>query len=149
MNDTIEDQKDEAVDAERERCALLAEQLAAIHQKTADRWRAEGTYTTRAIWPPFKKLTLVTPAAERGAKQIEACVRSLRVIAGCIRLRYDPLNMLKPDDVARIKDYVSPISALNPPRIPYGEIPWRPCPRCTDQMDCGSWACCLKDHPNA
>lgn len=150
MSDLTENELIElVVDCERERCALLCEQLAAIHQKSADRIRKEGTYTGRSIWPPFKRVTHVAPAAERGAKQIEGSVRSLRVIAGCIRLRYDPHEMLKPDDIERIRDYVSPIAALNPPRIPRDGIPWKPCPRCTDPMDCGSWACCLRDHPNA
>lgn len=96
---------DDLIRRERERCALLCEMLAARHQSNANRLRVAGTYTTRAIWPPLKKLTRVVPKWEQGARDIEACVRSLRVVASCIRKGFDPCDVLSPEERVRITNY--------------------------------------------
>jgi hypothetical protein len=82
----------EAVAKERERCALLAEALAFVWERSARKMRERGTYTTRALWPPLKKMTFVAPAFERAAKDIESAAKGLRdaVVVG-IRAGWKPL----------------------------------------------------------
>lgn len=88
--DEIERMIVERVRDERERCALLCEMLASIHEASAARIRKEKTFTTRAIWPPFKLMTFVAPGAERDARVLERAAHGHRVVANCIRRGYDP-----------------------------------------------------------
>lgn len=73
-----------------ERCALLNEQLARIFEVRAAKLRAEGSYTTRALWPFGKIVTVVMPRFERAAQTREDTARSLRIIAGGCRAGWDP-----------------------------------------------------------
>lgn len=75
---------------ETERCALLCEMRGAISRQSAARIRKEGTYTIRAIWPPFKKLERVAPKWERNASLLDDVAQAFDVVAKCIRLGYDP-----------------------------------------------------------
>lgn len=75
---------------EIERCSMLNDMLAGIHEASAARIRKAGEFTTRSIWPPFKKVTFVMPRAEKDAQIIEAAARSLRASAACMRAGYDP-----------------------------------------------------------
>lgn len=75
---------------ERERCALLAETLAARWEASGARLRDEGTYYVRALWPPFKRVKCVTPRREQAAKDIEAAAHGLRTIAQGCREGWDP-----------------------------------------------------------
>lgn len=104
--DLDEDEADRqraAIMDERERCALLNEALADIHQKSADKFRVLGRYTTRAIWPLFKKVTCVLPGHERAARDIENVVRSLRTVAECIRKGYDPRDKQRADELEKLR----------------------------------------------
>lgn len=69
---------------ERERCALLAEELAAIHVRSARRMRDHGQ--TRMFWvgPRY-----VIPAIERDAKFLDTAAHSLRTVAHGIREGWD------------------------------------------------------------
>lgn len=82
---------------EAERCALLCEQLAAIHRAGAALLREDGSYTTRTIWPFGKLITCVKPGYEREAKIRDAAVQTLTVIAECIRKGYDPHELGRGD----------------------------------------------------
>jgi hypothetical protein len=66
------------IERERLRCVDLAETLALVWERAAAKTRVEGTYTVRAIWPPFRKLKRVMPRYEQAARDIEAAVRGLR-----------------------------------------------------------------------
>lgn len=90
-----------AVEAERERCAKLCEMLASIHEASACRWRTKGSYSTRALWPLFKKIVRVLPSHEKTARALEASANGPRVIARCIRAGYDP-DKVEPDPSGRV-----------------------------------------------
>ena len=88
--DELSNMVSHAVQHERDRCARLNEALAARFEASAARIRLDGTYTTHALWPLFKKVTSVYPKWERAAKDVEACANSLRAVAKCIRAGYEP-----------------------------------------------------------
>lgn len=71
---------DERVLAERQRCAAIADDLAAKWEATADKVRERGK--TRFFWigKPY-----TTPAAERCARDIEAAASGLRAVSMLIR----------------------------------------------------------------
>jgi hypothetical protein len=79
-----------AIDEERERCALNAEQLADIHEASAAKMRKDGSFVVRALWPFGKKVVCVRPAWENNARIIEAAAHGVRVVAAGIRSGYDP-----------------------------------------------------------
>lgn len=81
---------EEAVRDETERCALLCEMRADISRASAAKIRKDGSYTTRAIWPPFKLMTYVMPKWERNALLFEDVARAFDVVAGGIRAGWDP-----------------------------------------------------------
>lgn len=66
--------------AERQRCWDICQGLAEEWQASAARIRLEGSFTTRSLWPPFKKVTVVLPGWEKAARDIEAAVTGLRTI---------------------------------------------------------------------
>lgn len=80
---------------ERERCALLNEALAKIHEDNAQRIRKDGSYTVRALWPFWSKVVVVKPGWEREARVLEAAGRSLRVVARGCREGWDPRGKLE------------------------------------------------------
>lgn len=91
MNDRVHDSiVEEAVTAERERCAKLCILRGDISRESAKRLREAGTYTTRAIWPPFKKMTFVAPKWEASAQNFEGVGAAFDMVAECIRKGYDP-----------------------------------------------------------
>ncbi len=106
-----------------ERCALLAEGLAAIHEASAARIRREGTFTYG--W--FGRKKRVAPAWERAAKDMEAAAHGLRTIARGCRAGWDP-RKCEPDPNEKIE--------VNPAAV------WKPCSRCSVPMDCASWCSC-------
>jgi hypothetical protein len=73
------------VQAERDRCARICDELATNWETSAARIRAEGTFTTRAIWPPFRKTTCVFPGWEKAARDIEAAAHGVRAIESYIK----------------------------------------------------------------
>lgn len=73
------------VQAERDRCANLVRDLAEIWAGTAAKVRKEGSFTTRSLWPPFKKVTVVRPGWERYAVQVDDAVAGLRVLEKVVR----------------------------------------------------------------
>ena len=75
---------------ERERCARLNEALAEKFEASAARVRVAGSFNTRSLWPPFRKITVIAEKWDRTARDIEAAARSLRTVAHCIREGYDP-----------------------------------------------------------
>lgn len=75
---------------ETERCALLNERLADIHEASATRTRKEGSYEVRALWPFGAKIVCVKPGWERNARIYEAAAHSLRTVARCVRAGHDP-----------------------------------------------------------
>lgn len=91
-----------AIEHERERCALLCEMRADISIASADRVRREGTFTVRAIWPPFKKVEHVAAKWEYNARVLEDVAKAFRVVADCIRKGYDP-RKLEPDPNEQVK----------------------------------------------
>lgn len=133
---------------ETERCALLCEQLAAIHKAGAAKVREDGSYFVRALWPPFKRLKVVRPGYEREAQVRDAAVYSLTTIAKCIRAGYDPRTLAKPQPSDAEKDKI--VSAcycdLSEEDCKAAGHPvashWQPCRACTEPMECGSWATC-------
>lgn len=83
-----------AIVQERERCALLAETLCLVWERTAAKMRREGTVTTRSIWPPFRKYTFVMPPFEKAAKDIDAVVKGIReAVVHAIRKGWAPLDI--------------------------------------------------------
>ena len=85
---------------EVERCALLAEALATVHERKAVELRTH-TYSTRSLWPPFKRYDIVMPGYEREAKLRDQAASSLRTVAECMRRGYDPRD-LEPDETQKI-----------------------------------------------
>lgn len=73
------------IERERERCASIADALAHLWEQSASKIRADGTFHTRAIWPPFKKTAVVRHAWEKTARDIEAAARGLRQVSRLIR----------------------------------------------------------------
>lgn len=84
---------DDAVTDEVERCALLVTMRANIARASGKRIRDKGTFTTRAIWPPFKKVVCVMPKWEQAARDMEAVARAFDEVAECIREGYDPRDL--------------------------------------------------------
>lgn len=83
-----------AIVQERERCALLAETLCLVWERTAAKMRAQSAVTTRSIWPPFRKYTFVAPAHEKAARDIEAVVKGIReAVVEAIRKGWAPLDI--------------------------------------------------------
>jgi hypothetical protein len=125
MNDRVYDSiVEHAVADERERCALLCEQLAGFHEQRAIKTRKDGEYFVRALWPFGKLIRCVKPGWEMLAQCQDGAGRSLRLIADCIRKGYDP-RKLEPDPNEQIKP-----------------VKWMPCARCTSLVDCASWQSC-------
>lgn len=89
MPDSYEVVMEHAKMAERERCIWLINLRADITRASIAKLRKDGTYTERCIWPPFKKVTFVAPKWERAARDLEAFVRALEVLADFIRKGYD------------------------------------------------------------
>lgn len=91
---------------EVERCALLAEALATVHELKADEFRKLGAYSTRSIWPPFRVHTFIKPGYQREIDLREQAAGSLRTIAKCMRLGYDHRDLSEPPSPdARINIY--------------------------------------------
>jgi hypothetical protein len=86
-----------AKEEESERCALLAETLASIHEASAARARKEGSYVVRALWPFGARSVVVRPGAERTARIMEAAASSLRVVATACRAGWDPRTIVEQD----------------------------------------------------
>ena len=133
---------------ETERCALLCEMRADISIVSADRVRKEGTFTARAIWPPFKKTTHVAPKWEYNAHLLEEVAKAFRVVANCIRKGYDPRE-LKRDPNEQIRVHAAPTNEaerLDAIRAAHGLEPdaWVPCSSCIEPADCASWQACEK-----
>src|ERR1035437_967467 len=78
---------DMATADERERCAKLNEMIAEIHEASARRMRELGS--SRPLFWPFGARR-IRPAWERSAQHQDGAARSLRVVANCIRIGYDP-----------------------------------------------------------
>lgn len=68
---------------ERERCALIAENLAERWERGADLLRKQHTRNRLFLGP------IVSYEAERGAREIEAAANGLRAVAMCCRKGYD------------------------------------------------------------
>lgn len=107
---------------EIERCAQLCTMRGDISRKSAAKLRKDGSYTTWAVWPPFKTATFVAPKWEQAAKDCESVAHAFDMLARGIRAGWDPR------DLERERDQHLQIKF--------------PCTRCTDPMDCGSWASC-------
>ena len=84
--DTMDEAIAHAVADERERCVVLCDELAAIHDACARRMRELGSY--KPFWPFAARR--IKPAWERSAQHQDGAARSLRVIANCARIGYDP-----------------------------------------------------------
>lgn len=80
---------DDAVKDERERCAWLCEELAGRWERSAAKLRVDGSYTTRALWPPFKEVKCIKPNWEKAADDVDAAVHGLRTVARGIREGWD------------------------------------------------------------
>lgn len=80
---------DEAVAVERERCAWLCEELAVRWERSAAKLRKDGSYDTRAIWPPGKRITCIKPRWKQAALDTEAAAHGLRTVARGIREGWD------------------------------------------------------------
>lgn len=89
---------DYAVKDERERCVWLCEQLAERWERSAAKLRADGSYTTRAIYPLFKKVTCIKPNWRKAADDIDAAVHGLRTVARGIREGWDSKERSCADD---------------------------------------------------
>lgn len=63
---------------ERDRCAQIAENLAAVYDRVAANIRKSGTYTTRSIWPPFRVRTIIFTKWEAQAKEAEHVASNIR-----------------------------------------------------------------------
>lgn len=72
------------VQAERDRCALICETVAQNWERMAAETRADGSFTTRALWPPTKLVTVVRPAWEKAACHFEAAANAMRRVKGHI-----------------------------------------------------------------
>lgn len=68
------------VKAERERCATLVNELATMWENTATHVEKEGTFTSRSLWPPFKKMTFVMKPWKQYADTLRAATEGLRMI---------------------------------------------------------------------
>lgn len=73
------------IERERERCAGICDALATQWEAGASRIRTEGSFNTRSIWPPFRKITVVAPRFEQVARDIEGAAGGVRSIAALIR----------------------------------------------------------------
>lgn len=90
MNDRVHDSiVDEAVKDERERCALLAEDLAGRWEFSAAKFRATGTFQGWEFTPWPRRAWFVTPQWEKAAKDTEAAAHGLRTVALGIREGWD------------------------------------------------------------
>lgn len=123
---------------ETERCALLNEQLATIHEASAARLRAEGSYTTRFLW--FKPVRYVRLQWERDARVLDRAAHGLRLVAHCIRMGYDP-RKLQPHERDAEQMVVLRTGVDGDPSLHTVDA-WMPCPKCVVPMDCGSWQSC-------
>ena len=88
---------DEAVAAERERCAKLIDLRADITKVSATKIRARGTFNaTQLTWHPpfFKSVSVVAHKWENAARDLEAVERAFRMMAGFIRAGTDPDTLL-------------------------------------------------------
>lgn len=70
--------------AERARCVGLCNMMAEKLQNRAVEIRAARTFTSRSLWPPFRKQFFVMPGAETGAQQHDEAARIVRSIAKAI-----------------------------------------------------------------
>jgi hypothetical protein len=95
---------DAAVTAERERCAWLCEELAGRWERSAAKLREDGSYTTRAVWPPGKKVTCVKPKWHQAALDTEAAAHGLRTVARGIREGWDDPNRPGADPYRLVAD---------------------------------------------
>lgn len=86
------------VQTERDRCALICETVAKNWERLAAETRAEGSYTTRAVWPPFKPVTFVMPKWERNASHLESAAAAMRLVKKHIESGAVPPAPTKPRD---------------------------------------------------
>jgi hypothetical protein len=85
MANLTEDEINAMLADERERCALLAEDLAGRWERSAAKFRIDGTFNYG--WLGRKKS--VIPSVERAAKDTEAAAHGLRTVARGIREGWD------------------------------------------------------------
>lgn len=109
-----------AVRDETERCALLVTTRGDISRRSAEKLRRDGTYSTWALWPLFKTVSYVAPKWAKQAEMFDLVGEAFDKVAECIRKGYDERKISR-DLNAGIKF---------------------PCTRCTEPMECGSWASC-------
>jgi hypothetical protein len=115
---------------EIERCAMLCTMRGDISRETAKRLRAEGSYTTRAIWPPFKKSTHVHPKWEKNAEWFDLVAKAFDTLARGVRLGWDPRKLEpKTDEVVDLQVFI-------------------PCQHCIEPMDCASVQTCEHGVPD-
>lgn len=81
----IHDAVKAAVSVERERSAAIADDLAERWEKSAVNIRMDGTFYSRSLWPPFKRIATVRPRWEQSARDVEAGANGLRIVARLIR----------------------------------------------------------------
>lgn len=132
---------------EAERCALLNEMLAGMHERSAAKIRKDGSFTVRAVWPLLKKHTVVSQRWEQRARDVEAAAHSLRTVAKCIREGFDPRTLPDSDgDKPPGACYCDLDDAACRAAGHYKPAIWSPCPVCSAPMDCASWKCCERGH---
>lgn len=125
----------DAVADERERCAYLCDALAERHEAKATELRTpERGLVFKSVSPYNAKL----------ASYFETSASSLRTIASLIRDGLSDARELKPTKPTMTE---SPADLVVGPmvetRAADGPPNWMPCSKCTDPMDCGSWATCM------
>lgn len=151
MSDLSEDELhkmiDDAVRDNTERCALLCEMRADISRASAAKIRKDGSYTTRAIWPPFKRMTYVMPKWERQALLFDDVARAFNVVAGGIRAGWDP-RKVAPHERSDEKITIVETGVDGDPTLRTIDEtkPTFPCFGCSTPMDCASWQCCERGH---
>lgn len=91
-----------AVDDERERCYLLCKMRGDISRASAAKLRKDGTFTTRSIWPPFKRVTCVFPKWEEAAHDLDLVAEAFYAVAKGIREGWDPRNIPGADEKVTI-----------------------------------------------
>lgn len=73
------------VQAERDRCVEWCERLARIFDDSAAKLRADGSFTTRSLWPPFKRVTVVHHNWEKIAVEKDNAANAVRALERAIK----------------------------------------------------------------
>ncbi len=102
-NEAYEDGEKHGRRDEAERCRLLVKMRGDMARVAAKKLRADGSFSLRALWPPFKKYTRVAPTWEKAARDMDAVADAFDAVARGIALGWDPRDLDKPSPDEKIK----------------------------------------------